>query len=84
MGRIDEQFDMDCMAEFKAGDIDQLVRFLDQRMEPAGNGTAEVRNWLTAHAAVGGKGFDMIGYHPYPEWYVGCGFASWALPQAAA
>jgi len=84
MGRIDEKFDMDCMAEFKTGDIDQLVRFLDQRMEPAGNGTAEVRNWLTAHAAVGGKGFDMIGYHPYQEWYVGCGFASWEMPQAAA
>ena len=45
----------------------------------AGNGAAEVRNWLVAHGAAGGSGFKLLGYHPYPEWYVGCGFAAWDL-----
>lgn len=77
MGRIDEPFDMACVEHFKSGDIPRLVSFLEDRAESAGNGAAEVRNWAMAHSAVKGKGFDLIGYHPYPEWYVGCAFASW-------
>jgi len=45
-------------------------------MAAAGNGTHEVRNWVIAHAAVGGRGFDLIDYRAVPEVYVGCGFAS--------
>ena len=48
-------------------------------MEAAGNGTHEVRNWVIAHAAAGGRGFDLIDYRVMPEVYVGCGWASdWA------
>jgi aromatic ring-opening dioxygenase catalytic subunit (LigB family) len=79
MGRIDEPFDMECVRQFKSGDIPSLVNFLDEKVESGGNGAAEVRNWVMAHGAVNGRGFDLIGYHPYPEWYVGCAFASWNL-----
>ena len=49
-------------------------------MEAAGNGTAEVRNWVAAHGAAcaaGAHGFDLIHYSSMPEIYVGCGLASW-------
>jgi len=82
MGRIDEPFDFECMDILKSGDMDSLLDFLDRKVDTAGNGAAEVRNWVMAHSAVNGKGFDLIGYHPYPEWYVGCAFASWNFASA--
>jgi aromatic ring-opening dioxygenase catalytic subunit (LigB family) len=83
MGRIDEPFDKKCLDLMTTGDIPKLVDFLDQHIEDGGNGAAEIRNWVMAHKAVEGKGFDLIGYHPYPEWYVGCAFASWQLGSRA-
>ncbi len=63
MGAIDEAFfDHDCIAAFKNGAEGPLTALLDARMEAAGNGTHEVRNWVIAHAAAGGRGFDLIDY----------------------
>jgi aromatic ring-opening dioxygenase catalytic subunit (LigB family) len=80
MGAIDEAFDRECLQHLASGDREALFRFLDQRMEAAGNGTAEVRNWLAAHGAAGAAGaraFELIHYSALSEVYVGCGFASW-------
>ncbi len=77
MGAIDEGFDHECLRVFAKGDEASLVDFLEARMAAAGNGTHEVRNWVIAHAAMGGRGFDLIDYRAIPEVYVGCGFASW-------
>ena len=79
MGRIDEAFDRECVEQLRAADREGLLGFLEQRLDAAGNGAAEMRNWLVAHGAAQGKGFELLGYHPYPEWYVGCGFAAWNL-----
>ncbi len=79
MGRLDEEYDMECFKHFKSSDIPAMINFLENRTDAAGNGAAEVRNWLVAHGAARASGFDLIGYHPYKEWYIGCGFASWNL-----
>jgi aromatic ring-opening dioxygenase catalytic subunit (LigB family) len=79
MGRLDEEYDLQCFEHFKSSDKPALMKFLDRRTDAAGNGAAEVRNWVIAHATAGGKGFEVIGYHPYQEWYIGCGFASWNI-----
>lgn len=79
MGAIDEAFDRDCIGAFKTGAEAPLIALLDQRMEAAGNGTHEVRNWVIAHAAAGSRGFDLIDYRAMPEVYVGCGWASWSM-----
>ena len=79
MGAIDEAFDRECLRHFAAGDVDALLRFLDQRMAAAGNGAAEMRTWLAAHGAAGARGFDLIHYSAIAEVYVGCGFAAWCL-----
>ena len=78
MGQIDVAFDRECLQHFASGDRDALLAFLDQRLPAAGNGAAEVRNWVAAHAAAGTHGFDLIHYSAMPEIYVGCGLASWA------
>ncbi len=77
MGRIDEPFDHECIELLKVGHRGKLLAFLDRKLEGAGNGAAEVRNWLVAHAAAGDQGFENILYRSIPEWYVGCGWASW-------
>jgi aromatic ring-opening dioxygenase catalytic subunit (LigB family) len=79
MGRIDEAFDRGCIRRFEAGDAPALFEFLDERLPAAGNGASEVRNWVAAHGAARGRGFDLIHYDPIPNVYVGCGFASWKL-----
>ena len=83
MGEIDEQFDRDCIGRFERGDPAALIAFLDERLPQTGNGAAEVRNWVAAHGAAGGRGFELIRYDPIPEVYVGCGFASWRLNTKA-
>lgn len=79
MGRIDQAFDHDFIERFKAGGTAGLFDFLNARQPGAGNGASEVRNWVAAHGAAGGRGFELIGYAPIPDLYVGCGFASWKL-----
>ena len=77
MGAIDESFDRECLQHFASGDRDALFEFLDRRLASAGNGTAEVRNWVAAHGAASARGFDLIHYSAMPEIYVGCGVAAW-------
>ncbi len=79
MGRIDEAFDRDCIRRFEQGDARALFDFLNERLPGAGNGASEIRNWVAAHGAAGGRGFELIHYDPIPDVYVGCGFASWNL-----
>ena len=79
MGRIDEAFDRECFEQFRSADREALLGFLERRLHAAGNGAAEMRNWLVAHAAAQAKGFELLGYDPAAEWYVGCGFAAWNL-----
>jgi hypothetical protein len=38
-----------------------------------------VRNWLVAHGAAGGRGFELVDYLPCPTVIVGCGFAAWRV-----
>jgi aromatic ring-opening dioxygenase catalytic subunit (LigB family) len=81
MGAIDEDFDRECIARFSS-DEKSLVRFLEEKLPQAGNGTEEVRNWVVAHGAAGGRGFELIDYLPVPAVIVGCGFASWRPTRA--
>ena len=79
MGEIDEAFDRACIGHFESGNQGALIEFLNERLPVIGNGAAEIRNWVAAHGAAGGRGFDLISYDAIPDVYVGCGFASWKL-----
>lgn len=83
MGNIDEMFDRECIRRFESGEERVLVEFLNERLPEVGNGASEIRNWVAAHGAAGGCGFELIHYSPVPAVYVGCGFASWNLGAAA-
>lgn len=76
MGAIHEDFDRETIRRF-GGSPDELVVFLEQNLPARGNGSEEVRNWLVAHAAAGGRGFELVDYVAVPKVIVGCGFAAW-------
>jgi aromatic ring-opening dioxygenase catalytic subunit (LigB family) len=79
MGAIYEDFDRETLRCFASSE-GELVRFLEAELPSHGNGSEEVRNWLVAHGAAGGRGFELVDYLPVPKVIVGCGFASWRLP----
>ena len=82
MGAIDEKLDKECIKLF-SGKSERLLSYLEKKLPKAGNGTEEVRNWLVAHGAAGGRGFELVDYLPVPTVIVGCGFAAWRLIPAS-
>ena len=78
MGAIYEEFDQETIRLFGRSES-ELIKFLDAKLPTHGNGSEEVRNWLVAHGAAGGRGFELVDYLPVPTVIVGCGFAAWKL-----
>ena len=78
MGAIYEDFDRETIRLFGAPER-ELIQFLEAKLPNSGNGSEEVRNWLVAHGAAGGRGFELVDYLPVPTVIVGCGFASWRV-----
>jgi aromatic ring-opening dioxygenase catalytic subunit (LigB family) len=78
MGAIHEDFDKETIRLLGASG-DELIRYLEKELPTRGNGSEEVRNWLVAHGAAGGRGFELVDYLPVPTVIVGCGFASWRV-----
>lgn len=76
MGAIHADFDEETLRHFSAPEA-SLVEFLKTQLPSRGNGSEEVRNWLVAHGAAGGRGFEVVDYLPVPTVIVGCGFAAW-------
>jgi len=78
MGAIHEAFDRETIKLFSSSE-QSLIEFLEAKLPNSGNGSEEVRNWLVAHGAAGGRGFELVDYLPVPKVIVGCGFASWRV-----
>jgi aromatic ring-opening dioxygenase catalytic subunit (LigB family) len=78
MGAIYEDFDHETIRRF-GGAPQELIGFLAEKLSTHGNGSEEVRNWLVAHGAADGRGFELVDYVPTPKVIVGCGFASWRV-----
>src|SRR5256712_211023 len=78
MGAIYEDFDRETIRLFGRPER-ELIQFLEAKLPSSGNGSEEVRNWLVAHGAAGGRGFELVDYLPVPTVIVGCGFASWRI-----
>lgn len=76
MGAIHEDFDRQTIRLFSSSEK-SLIDYLNGELPSRGNGSEEVRNWLVAHGAAGGRGFELVDYLPVPAVIVGCGFASW-------
>lgn len=56
-------------------DVDELIRMADRATEDAGVGANEVRTWLAAAAAGGGRPVTTMAYEPVEPWITGMGVA---------
>jgi hypothetical protein len=73
-GRINDSFDRDFLKSFESGDLDAIERLdSDAVIEQAGNGAAEIRNWLVASAASAGRNARRLAYEPVAAWKTGIG-----------
>ena len=80
MGQIDEKFDRTCIELFENGDPAKLA--VDAGARRAPHRQRRPRGPQLGGCACRGRyqGFDLIGYAPLEEIYVGCAFAEWRLP----
>jgi aromatic ring-opening dioxygenase catalytic subunit (LigB family) len=78
-GRINDTFDRDFLRAFEAGDLDTIERLdSDHVIAQAGNGAAEIRNWLVASAATASRNAKRLAYEPVAAWKTGIGLVELA------
>lgn len=80
-GLINQAFDGQFLQDFENGDYLGLAGWDEARVvHEAGNGAAEVRNWLAAAGAVGARGANRLAYEPVQAWRTGIGLVQLELP----
>jgi aromatic ring-opening dioxygenase catalytic subunit (LigB family) len=73
-GDINESFDHDFLDRFVVGDLSGLVALdSDRVIEEAGNGAAEIRNWIIASEAICPQRRTQLAYEPVRSWKTGIG-----------
>lgn len=72
---ISPAFDRRFLEELQVASADELGRTFEAVEDQAGNGGAELRNWIAAKAAAGDGRVDVLGYWPIEEWLTGMGVA---------
>jgi len=73
-GQINEEFDRDFLARFEKGEYEALAAMdSEDVISRAGNGAAEIRNWLVAAAASGKTRPRQLAYEPVYAWKTGIG-----------
>lgn len=73
-GTINREFDQRFLDLFTAGRCEDIARWdSDEVIKSAGNGAAEIRNWIMAAAAARSKGARVLAYEPVAAWNTGIG-----------
>ncbi len=73
--RLAEDVDHEILARLEGADGGSLVDYQDSLETLAGNGAAELRNWIIASAACGFAATRTLCYSPMPEWLTGMAVA---------
>jgi hypothetical protein len=73
VGDIDEEFDRWFLSQLESGDLDDLLDMPNDELMLAGNGTGEVRSWVTVAGAMRGHEAKSLAYEPIYEWINGMG-----------
>jgi aromatic ring-opening dioxygenase catalytic subunit (LigB family) len=71
-GEINTAFDENFLAAFEKGQVDAIAGWdSDRVIRDAGNGAAEIRNWIIAAAAARPVGARRLAYEPVYAWKTG-------------
>jgi len=74
--RIRPDWDAEVLDAMAVWDLEALIRLVDTAHARAGAGANEVRTWLAAGAAGGGRPVSPLVYEPVPEWITGMAVAT--------
>lgn len=72
---LDPEFDRHFMALLDRNAIDEIVNLPNDRIDAAGFGTWEIRQWITALGIAHDRKPRALAYEPIVEWDTGCGAA---------
>jgi aromatic ring-opening dioxygenase catalytic subunit (LigB family) len=73
VGEIDESFDRWFLDHLVRGDLDPVLNVPDDELGLAGNGTHEIRSWVTVAAAAAPARARVLAYEPIVPWITGMG-----------
>jgi 2,3-dihydroxyphenylpropionate 1,2-dioxygenase len=74
--KIRPDWDTEVLEAMSSWDLDALIGLVDSAHARAGAGANEVRTWLAAGAAGGGRRVETLVYEPVPEWITGMAVAT--------
>lgn len=74
--KIRPDWDREVLDAMASWDAEALIRLVDTAHARAGAGANEVRTWLAAGAAGGGRPVTPLVYEPVPEWITGMAVAT--------
>lgn len=79
-GSINRDFDREFLDMFAAGRSREIAQWDSGAVvDSAGNGAAEIRNWIVAAAAARATGARVLAYEPVDTWMTGIGVAELTL-----
>ncbi|BBU21115.1 3-carboxyethylcatechol 2,3-dioxygenase [Mycobacterium xenopi] len=73
--KIRPEWDGEVLQAMSRWDVDALIGLVDSAQARAGSGANEIRTWVAAGAAGGGKPLTPLVYEPVAEWITGMGVA---------
>jgi 2,3-dihydroxyphenylpropionate 1,2-dioxygenase len=74
--KIRPDWDAEVLQAMSAWDVATLIRLVDSAHTRAGAGANEIRTWVAAGAAGGGRPVTPVAYEPVPEWITGMAVAT--------
>jgi 2,3-dihydroxyphenylpropionate 1,2-dioxygenase len=74
--KIRPDWDAEVLQAMSKWDVATLIRLVDSAQTSAGAGANEIRTWLAAGAAGGGRPITTVAYEPVPEWITGMAVAT--------
>jgi protocatechuate 4,5-dioxygenase beta chain/2,3-dihydroxyphenylpropionate 1,2-dioxygenase len=74
-GRIDSEFDRDFLAMIGSNEPTRILDIPNSRMDAAGFGAWEIRQWATALGAAADAPARVLSYEPMTAWETGCAAA---------
>ncbi|MFW7345577.1 MAG: hypothetical protein ACODTU_05795 [Pigmentiphaga sp.] len=84
-GHINRDFDRRFLEGFAAGRFDEIAGWdAAEVVRSAGNGAAEIRNWLLAAGTARATGARVAAYEPVQAWVTGIGVTELLLPPGQA
>jgi hypothetical protein len=77
VGDIDEEFDRWFLERLESGNLDDVLDMPDEEIALAGNGSHEIRSWLTVAAAMAPTTAKTRAYEAVKPWITGMAVAEW-------